>query len=97
LWILYLYRKVKIYELVEQIELPGVGRLLQFVLKLTILPWFVTHPRTLRAWIRANRTEAAAAWGTSATTPVAMNREKAEVDVPYVALPVEVTECHHDS
>jgi hypothetical protein len=90
LWILFLYRKLKIYNFVEQIEVPGVGKLLQFFLKFTVLPWFVTHPRTLRAWVSANRTEAAGAWATSLKTPATTERERTDVDVPYVALPVEV-------
>ena len=90
LWILLLYRKLKVYNFVEQIEVPGVGKLLQFILKFTVLPWFVTHPRTLRAWVRANRNQGAAAWAISLKTPATMQRERADVDVPYVALPVEV-------
>jgi hypothetical protein len=88
LWILYLYRKR--CNLIEQIELPGVGKLLHFLLKFTVLPWFVTHPRTLGSWISANRDLAAAAWTTSFKTPTSTAPEKADVDVPYVALPVQV-------
>jgi hypothetical protein len=90
LWILFLYRNLKIYSLVEQIEIPGIGKLLQFLLKLTILPWFVTHPRTLRAWVNANRRRAAATWDASVRTPSAMQTRNAGLDLPYVALPVEV-------
>jgi len=61
LWILVIYRNLKIYSLVEAIELHGFGKILQVLLKITILPWFANHPRTLRAWVNANRTRAAAA------------------------------------
>ena len=30
--------------LVTQIKVPGVGELLQFLLKFTVVPWFFTHP-----------------------------------------------------
>jgi photosystem II stability/assembly factor-like uncharacterized protein len=90
LWIVYLYRKLKLYNLVEQIDIPGVGKLLQFLLKFTLLPWFVNHPRTLRAWAKANRSKAAAAWAAAFETPVAVLGQTVEQHVPYVALPVQL-------
>ena len=90
LWILYLYRKLKIYSLIEQVDVPVIGNLLQFLLKLLILPWFATHPRTLRAWVLANRSNAQAAWEASLNVPAATQGHNVDLDVPYVALPVEL-------
>jgi photosystem II stability/assembly factor-like uncharacterized protein/RecA/RadA recombinase len=90
LWILSLYRKLKIYSLVEQIEIPGIGKLLQFLLKFTILPWLVTHPRVLRAWVNATRTRAAAVWSSSTRTSSSMRARNTPLDIPYVPLPVEI-------
>ena len=90
LWNLYLYRKLKIYQIVEQMDLPGVGKILQLVLKLTILPWFVTHRRTLRAWVIANRTAAGNAWDATFRLTTADLGEQKRLDLPYVPLPLVV-------
>jgi hypothetical protein len=87
--ILNAYSALKIYKLVEQIRVPVVGESLRLVLQLTVLPWFVMHPRTLRAWVNANVARAAAAWATSVQAPEGTQEELAE-RIPYVPLPVQV-------
>ena len=88
LWNLYLYRKLKIYTVVEQIDIPGVGKILQLILKLTILPRFVTHRRTLHAWVAANRAAAGNAWDANFRLSSADINEQKRLDVPYVPLPL---------
>ena len=88
LWNLYLYRKLRIYNVVEQIDIPGIGKILQLVLKLTILPWFVTHRRTLHAWVEANRAAAGKAWDANFRQSSADMSEQKRIDVPYVPLPL---------
>jgi hypothetical protein len=90
LLLLYFYRRLKLYQVVEQIQVPGLGQLLQFVLKLTVLPWFVTHRRTLSAWAQANRHRAAAGWEASHHAPMTSDVGSANLSIPYVALPVVV-------
>jgi photosystem II stability/assembly factor-like uncharacterized protein len=54
LWNLSLYRAARIYNITEQISLPGVGPVVRELLRVTLLPWFVQHRRTLDAWVRAH-------------------------------------------
>ena len=93
LWILHIYRRLKIYSVIEQIKIPGIGETLQFVLNLTVLPWFVTHRRTLDAWVAANRDTAAKAWDTNFKLPFTDDRELRKLDVPYVALPLQIEDA----
>ena len=95
LWTLYLYRRVKIYNVVEQIDIPGLGKILQLVLKLTILPWFVTHRRTLRAWVIANRAAAGNAWEANFKLTTADPSEQKRLDIPYVPLPLVIEDAGH--
>jgi hypothetical protein len=90
LWLLVLYRQLKIYNLVEHIEVPGVGKLLQTLMKVSILPWFITHPRTLRAWVKANRARASGAWTASLKMPATLEHGKPDADVPFVPLPLRM-------
>lgn len=93
LWNLYIYRKLKIYNVIDQIDIPGIGKILQLILKMTILPWFVTHPRTLRAWVAANRAAASGAWDANFRLSSADIGEQKRLDVPYVPLPLLIEDC----
>ena len=93
LWNLYLYRKLKVYSVVEQIDIPGLGKILQLVLKLTVLPWFVTHRRTLRAWVIANRAAAGNAWDANFKLTTVDPSEQKRLDIPYVPLPLAIEDA----
>jgi hypothetical protein len=59
----------------------------QKLLKVTVLPWFVTHPRTLAAWVAANREAAAKAWRASSGQ---FNIPDSKVSLGYVELPIRI-------
>jgi photosystem II stability/assembly factor-like uncharacterized protein len=90
LLILDLYRKVKIYDLAESLDIPGVGKIVKVLFRLTILPWFATHPRTLRAWIIANRAVAAKSWDATWKVSTTASSNPLDIDVPYTALPLRM-------
>jgi photosystem II stability/assembly factor-like uncharacterized protein len=90
LLILDIYRKVRIYELVESFDIPGIGKLVKILFRFTILPWFATHPRTLRAWISANRVVAARSWEATWKVSTTPSSNPPDIDVPYAALPLRI-------
>jgi photosystem II stability/assembly factor-like uncharacterized protein len=62
LWNLKIYRAVGLSRL-DQIKIPMIGDFVEIVAKLvTVLPWFVRHPRTLDAWVEKNREEVRKVW-----------------------------------
>lgn len=54
LWLLAIYRRVGIFEAVQKLNIPGLSEGLQIALKLTVLPWLISRPRVLDAWLTQN-------------------------------------------
>jgi hypothetical protein len=52
LFLLTLYRKSRIYQLLDATEVPKWLAPVKLFLRLTFLPWLVKHPRTLDAWVQ---------------------------------------------
>jgi hypothetical protein len=90
LWNLTLYRRIKLYHAVELLKVPAVGTVLQALLKLTVLPWFVTNRRTLNAWVNANRQAAARSWDANFRLSAVAGWEDEKLHIPYVALPIRI-------
>jgi hypothetical protein len=81
LWNLQIYRFLKLNR-IERIDIPVMGNVAQVVLRLvTVLPWFVRHPRTLDAWVEKHREAMQQAWSAemgSSVPPI------------YVPLPIRI-------
>ena len=78
--LLWLYRKARIFALVDALQVPGVAGPLKLILRLTLLPLYVRHPRTLDAWVAAHLP----------TVRARFEREQANRSPIYVALPLRV-------
>ena len=52
--LLWIHARVQFYDLIDHIPGIGLAEALRWLAKITILPLFVEHPRTLDAWIRAH-------------------------------------------
>jgi hypothetical protein len=90
LWNLRLYRALKLAKIETLSGVPLVGGPLQLVLKtLTVLPWIVTHARTLDAWVGSQRGFMDKTWG-AATLPGTSGDQMLQeiVSTPYIPLPL---------
>lgn len=92
LWNLTIYRTVGLGRL-EHIKIPLFGDFVQTVAKLvTVLPWFVRHPRTLDAWVEKQREGIRRNWPPEAT----LNDSSFGLEttthsqVGYIPLPIRV-------
>lgn len=55
LWLLSLYRRLGIFEVAQKLSIPGLSDGILMLLKVAVLlPWFITRPRVLDAWIKKN-------------------------------------------
>jgi photosystem II stability/assembly factor-like uncharacterized protein len=92
LWNLKLYRALKIYNVIAQIEMPGVGPVLREVLKVTALPWFVQHRRTLDAWVQAHIALLPERWQLDSqdAMPQGLGPGSVQTRPSYVPLPVRL-------
>jgi photosystem II stability/assembly factor-like uncharacterized protein len=88
LWNIHVYRALKLAQ-IDKLSIPGIGPPLQFALKVfTVLPLFVTHPRTLDAWVNAHRRKIGEAWGPDAQPENAQDGSHAPN--LYVPLPIRI-------
>jgi hypothetical protein len=90
------YRSAGTEDANAQIAVPGVGTFVQHMLKISVLPWFVKHPRTLDAWIAKHRAALQKGWDNSdpSVGPAGVADGNApgsgHLRVKYVPLPIRV-------
>jgi photosystem II stability/assembly factor-like uncharacterized protein len=92
LWNLRIYRFLKLSR-IEKINIPGTGDVPQVLLRLvTVLPWFVRHPRTLDAWVEKHRDAIRQAWNAQAGAgmPQPFDSQPRGSQPIYVALPIRI-------
>ena len=63
LYILALYRQTIIFDLIEGASFPG-SSVFKVLLRVTLLPYFAFHRRTLDAWIKKHRNSFESRWNT---------------------------------
>jgi hypothetical protein len=88
LWNLHIYRALKLVQ-IDKLSIPGVRPPLQLALKaFTVLPLFITHPRTLDAWVDAHRREIGKGWGLDTQPDNA--RDGNQASSLYIPLPIRI-------
>jgi hypothetical protein len=96
LWNLRLYQFLRLAQIDKASAVPVVGSTLQAVLKLcTIgLPWFVTNPRTLDAWVSGQSNLIEQQWGQETLTGAAgdSSHQRAIESTCYVPLPIRLAD-----
>jgi hypothetical protein len=93
LWNVAVYRFLKLNQ-IEKIDLPVLGDLVRILLRLlTVLPWIVTHPRTLDAWIAKHGAAIRNAWGNDVGfVPFAyVESDSLSSQFTYIPLPIRVS------
>jgi photosystem II stability/assembly factor-like uncharacterized protein len=92
LWNVALYRALKIYNITAQISVPGVGPVLRELLKVTLLPWFVQHRRTLDAWVQSHIAALPEGWQLDSPDLSSQGNatDSAHTRPSYVPLPVRL-------
>jgi hypothetical protein len=95
LWNLRIYQFLKLAKIDKLSGLPLVGAPLQVLLKLCTvgLPWFVTHSRTLDAWVRSQSDLMERKWGQETLPARAGDSvQRAIESTSYIPLPLRLAD-----
>ena len=88
LWNLNIYRALKLSQ-IDKLSIPGLGPPLQLALKVfTVLPFFITRPRTLDAWVNAHMRKVGQDWDLN--TQPENEQDGLQASSQYIPLPIRV-------
>ena len=88
LWNLNIYRALKLSQ-IDKLSIPGLGPPLQLALKVfTVLPFFITRPRTLDAWVNAHMRKVGQDWDLN--TQPENEQDGLQASSQYIPLPIRI-------